>query len=368
MTMFSRAGSITPRESVSLLPAYAAGKPPKAAEGLTPYKLSSNENPLGPVPAVVQVMAAVDTLHRYPHPNAENLRAGLAQVLDVPVEDIVAGTGSLGALTQIINAFAGSNSDGSQDEVIYAWRSFEAYPIVVRTAGAKDVTVPVLQDGRHDLEAMLAAITEQTKVLLLCTPNNPTGPALRHSEVESFLAKVPSDVVVVIDEAYQEFVRTEDPLDALALYRKHPNVAVLRTFSKAHGLAALRVGYSIAGQEITRHLRVVAAPFSVSTLAEVAALASLEHLSEVHERVDSLVAERDRVSAALAEAGWTIPEAQGNFVWLPLGEQTADFAEAAGRQALAVRGFPGEGVRVTIGEVEANDRFIELCRTYRFEA
>ncbi|EXF25419.1 aminotransferase [Nesterenkonia sp. AN1] len=368
MTMFSRAGSITPRESVSLLPAYAAGKPPQAAEGLTPYKLSSNENPLGPVPEVAQAMAAVDTLHRYPHPNAENLRAGLAKLLDVPVEDIVAGTGSLGALTQIINAFAGSNSDGSQDEVIYAWRSFEAYPIVVRTAGAKDVTVPVLEDGRHDLEAMLAAITEKTKVLMLCTPNNPTGPALRHREVEAFLAKVPGDVVVVIDEAYQEFVRTEDPLDALALYRKHPNVAVLRTFSKAHGLAALRVGYSIAGAEITRHLRVVAAPFSVSTVAEVAALASLQHLDQVLERVDSLVAERERVTAALTEAGWTIPEAQGNFVWLPLKEQTTAFAEAAGLQALAVRGFNGEGVRVTIGEVEANDRFIELCRTYRFPA
>lgn len=366
MTMFSRAGSITPRESVSRLPAYAAGKPPQPAEGLTPYKLSSNENPLGPVPAVAQTLAEIDTLHRYPNPSAEGLRAGLASALQVPVEDIVAGTGSLGALTQIINAFAGSNSDGSQDEVIYAWRSFEAYPIVVRTAGAKDVTVPVAPDGRHDLEAMLAAITEQTKVILLCTPNNPTGPALSHSEVEGFLAKAPSDVVVVIDEAYQEFVRSEDPLDALSLYRSHPNVVVLRTFSKAHGLAALRVGYSIASQEITAHLRVVAPPFGVSTLAEAAALASLQNMDQVTARVDSLVAERQRVYAALTEAGWDIHEPQGNFVWLPLGERSQDFAQQAGVQALAVRAFAGEGVRVTIGEVEANDRFIELCRTYRF--
>ena len=367
MTMFSRAGSITPRESVSRLPAYAAGKPPRPAEGLTPFKLSSNENPLGPVPAVTEALAQIDTLHRYPNPGAEALRAGLAAVLNVPSEDIVAGTGSLGALTQIINAFAGSNSDGSQDEVIYAWRSFEAYPIVVRTAGAKDVTVPVTSEGRHDLDAMEAAITPQTKVILLCTPNNPTGPALTHSEVEAFLAKVPSDVVVVIDEAYQEFVRTPDRLDALSLYRKHPNVAVLRTFSKAHGLASLRVGYSVASQDITAHLRLVAVPFGVSTLAETAALVSLDHLDEVNERVDSLVTERQRVSAALAEAGWDIPETQGNFVWLPLGESAVDFAEQAGVQALAVRAFAGEGVRVTIGEVEANDRFIELCRTYRIQ-
>ncbi len=358
---------VTPREALRTLPSYAAGKPPVPAEGLTPYKLSSNENPLGPVPAAAEAVAAVDTLHRYPNPTAESLRAAIAQTYGVDAEDVVAGTGSLGALTQIINTFAGTRPDGGQDEVIYAWRSFEAYPIVVRTAGAKDVMVPVTAEGRHDLEAMAAAITGDTRVILLCTPNNPTGPALTHQEAAGFLEKVPEDVVVVIDEAYQEFVRTEDPLDALALYRKHPNVAVLRTFSKAHGLATLRVGYSVAGPEVTRHLRTVAAPFTVSAAGEAAAVASLQHLDQVSARVAELVEERQRVRDALLEAGWQVPEAQGNFLWLPLRERSLDFAHQAGVQALAVRAFDGEGVRVSIGEREANDRLIALCTVYTGE-
>ncbi|NLS09150.1 histidinol-phosphate transaminase [Nesterenkonia sp. MY13] len=356
---------IRPREAIAALPTYAAGKPPVPAEGLTPYKLSSNENPLGPVPAAAAAAAEAQALHRYPNPGAEVLRAELARHLQVPVEDIVTGTGSLGALTQIINTFAGTSADGTADEVIYPWRSFEAYPIVVRTAGAKDVTVAVTETGEHDLEAMAQAITERTRVIMLCTPNNPTGPALRHQAVEEFLTKVPSDIVVVVDEAYLEFVRSEDPVDGLALYRKYPNVVLLRTFSKAHGLAGLRVGYSISQAAITEHLRKAAVPFGVSAVAEAAAVASLQNLHEVHQRVEEIVEERQRVAAALAEAGWQIPTTEGNFVWLPLGAESLDFAQLAGEQALAVRAFAGEGVRVTIGEPEANDRFIQLCRTYR---
>jgi histidinol-phosphate aminotransferase len=355
---------IAPRDAVAALPAYSAGKPPQAAEGYTPYKLSSNENPLGPVPAAAQAVRDVTTLHRYPNPGAEALRAALAEHLDVPFEDIVTGAGSLGALTQLISAFAGTGHDGQKDEVIYAWRSFEAYPIVVRTAGAQDVPVPVLADGRHDMAAMTEAVTDRTRVVLLCTPNNPTGPALTHAEVTEFLESVPSHVVVVIDEAYLEFVRSADPVDALALYREHPNVVVLRTFSKAHGLAGLRVGYAIGQPTVTEHLRKVAVPFAVSAVAEAAAIASLHHIDEVHQRVQTIVQERERVVAALSRAGWTIPETQANFVWLPLGRAAVDFAQAAGAQALAVRPFDGEGVRVSIGEPEANDRFIELCRTY----
>lgn len=359
------AGQVRPREALKKLPSYAAGKPPRPAEGLTPYKLSSNENPLGPVPAVAEALSRVDTIHRYPDPTASSLRETLAEELGVPASDIVTGTGSLGALTQIINAFAGTSPEGVEDEVIYAWRSFEAYPIVVRTAGARDVTVPVTAEGRHDLEAMAAAVTERTRVVILCTPNNPTGPALTHDEVTGFLAKVPQDVVVVIDEAYQEFIRSENPVDTLTLYREYPNVVVLRTFSKAHGLAALRVGYSVSGPRITEHLRKVAVPFGVSTVGEIAAVASLKHLDQVSERVEQLVQERERIFAALIEQGWQVPETQGNFIWLPLGEESARFAEQAGVQALAVRAFEGEGVRVSVGETQANDRVIELCRTYR---
>ena len=364
---------VHPNPVIDLLPPYAAGKPPAAVEGLTPYKLSSNENPYAPVPSVLDTVTALvagaegeaSALCRYPDPLSTALRTRLAEHHGVPADDIVTGGGSLGALTQIITAYAGPHDDGHRDEVLFAWRSFEAYPIVVRSAGAKDVQVPLTEDHRHDLPAMLDAITENTRVIILCTPNNPTGPVLTTAEVEDFLAKVPEHILVVIDEAYVEFVRHDDAVQGIEMYRKHRNVAVLRTFSKAHGLANLRVGYSIAHPEITRHLRVVATPFAVSTVAEQAAIASLDALDEVTERVQKVVDERDRVVAALTEAGWDIPETHANFVWLPLGEQAVDFAARAGEQALSVRAFAGEGVRVSIGEVEANDRFIALARDYR---
>ncbi|MDO5633555.1 MAG: histidinol-phosphate transaminase [Micrococcus sp.] len=363
---------VHPHPVIDRLPAYAAGKPPVAVPGLQPYKLSSNENPFAPVAAVREVIGQVvageghtaSPVCRYPDPLSTQLRERLAEHLDVPAEDIVTGAGSLGALTQIINAFAGGHENGGPDEVIYAWRSFEAYPIVVRTAGAQDVPVPLTAEHRHDLPAMLEAITERTRVIVLCTPNNPTGPVLHTDEVEEFIAQVPGHVLIVIDEAYVEFIRDADAVKGLEMYRKHPNVAVLRTFSKAHGLANLRVGYSVAGPQITQYLRRVATPFAVSTLAEQAAVASLDHLDEVDAAVQTVVDERERVAAALRETGWDIPETQANFVWLPLGERAAEFAAAAGERALSVRAFPGEGVRVSIGEVEANDRFLDVARAF----
>ncbi|GHD04950.1 histidinol-phosphate transaminase [Zhihengliuella salsuginis] len=359
-----QANAVQPRPVLDRLPKYAAGKPPVSIEGLTPFKLSSNENPLPPVPAVLDAIREQIGIFRYPDPLSTALRGALSEHLDVPADDVVTGAGSLGALTQILNTFAGQNEDGVQDEVVYAWRSFEAYPIVVGTAGARAVEVPVLDDGRHDLDAMAAAVNERTTVVVLCTPNNPTGPILRTAEVEQFIASVPQNVLVVIDEAYTEFVRDDDAVNGIEMYRKYPNVAVLRTFSKAHGLANLRVGYSITRPQITAHLRVIATPFAVSTVAEQAAIASLKSEDAVTERVESLVQERNRVVAGLAEIGWEIPEPQGNFVWLKLGEKAVDFAEYAGTHALSVRAFADEGVRVSIGEPEANSRFLEICRNY----
>lgn len=349
---------------VDRLPRYAAGKPPAAVDGLASYKLSSNENPLPPLPAVVEAIAAQTDFNRYPDPLSTKLRTALAGFLDVPAEDIVTGAGSLGALTQLLSTFAGQNDDGKPDEVIYAWRSFEAYPICVGLAGAESVPIPVTADGRHDLDAMAAAVTARTRVILLCTPNNPTGPILTAEETERFIKAVPSDVVVVIDEAYQEFVRAEDAVDGIGMYRKYPNVVVLRTFSKAHGLAGLRVGYSVSQPQLTQHLRVAATPFAVSQIAEQAAVVSLQNFDQVVERVQSLVEERDRVTAGLRDLGWFVPDAQGNFVWLDLGPNSAEFAQLAGERALSVRAFGNEGVRVSIGEVEANTRFLELCAVY----
>lgn len=366
--------SIPVRPVFDTLPSYAAGKPPAPVEGLTRYKLSSNENPLGPVPEVARVLAEFDAVHRYPDPLSTALRTALAGQLGVDAEDIVTGAGSLGALNQIIKTFAGVNADGVQDEVIYAWRSFEAYPILVGIMGARSVQVPNLPNGAHDLDAMAAAVTDRTRLILVCTPNNPTGPAVTESQIRSFLAKVPATVPVVIDEAYFEFCAAssipegeEPPLNGLDIYRDYPNVIILRTFSKAQGLAGLRVGYSISHPQITRHLRVAATPFAVSALAERAAVASIEHQEAVMARVRHIVAERERVTARLRELGYEFPSTYANFVWLPLGERTGEFVDLVNRNALSVRAFGSEGVRVSIGEVEANDRFLSLCELFAQE-
>lgn len=366
--------SIPVRPVFDTLPSYAAGKPPAPVEGLTRYKLSSNENPLGPVPEVARVLAEFDAVHRYPDPLSTALRTALAGQLGVDAEDIVTGAGSLGALNQIIKTFAGVNADGVQDEVIYAWRSFEAYPILVGIMGARSVQVPNLPNGAHDLDAMATAVTDRTRLILVCTPNNPTGPAVTESQIRSFLAKVPATVPVVIDEAYFEFCAAssipegeEPPLNGLDIYRDYPNVIILRTFSKAQGLAGLRVGYSISHPQITRHLRVAATPFAVSALAERAAVASIEHQEAVMARVRHIVAERERVTARLRELGYEFPSTYANFVWLPLGERTGEFVDLMNRNALSVRAFGSEGVRVSIGEVEANDRFLSLCELFAQE-
>ena len=366
--------SIPVRPVFDTLPSYAAGKPPVPVDGLTRYKLSSNENPLGPVPEVARVLAEFDAVHRYPDPLSTALRTALAGQLGVDAEDIVTGAGSLGALNQILKTFAGVNADGVQDEVIYAWRSFEAYPILVGIMGARSVQVPNLPDGAHDLDAMATAVTDRTRLILVCTPNNPTGPAVTESQIRSFLAKVPATVPVVIDEAYFEFCAAssipegeEPPLNGLDIYRDYPNVIILRTFSKAQGLAGLRVGYSISHPQITRHLRVAATPFAVSALAERAAVASIEHQEAVMERVSHIVAERERVTARLRELGYEFPGTYANFVWLPLGERTGDFVDLMNRNALSVRAFGSEGVRVSIGEVEANNRFLSLCELFAQE-
>jgi histidinol-phosphate aminotransferase len=226
------------------------------------------------------------------------------------------------------------------------------------------VQVPLLPDSAHDLEGMAAAITDRTRVILLCTPNNPTGPALTEQEVRSFLDRVPTNVVVVLDEAYVEFVRKAGAVEGIQLYRDYPNVIVLRTFSKAHGLAGLRVGYSISQPALTQHLRVSATPFAVSQVAEHAAVTSLRNIDEVRARVQTIVDERVRVVSGLKDLGWRIPEAEGNFIWLALGENTPEFAALAEQRGLSVRAFGTEGIRVSIGEPEANSRFLELCAGY----
>ena len=354
-----------PRSHIRDIPAYVPGKPPTPRPDLVTYKLSSNENPYPPLPGVIEAArGAVDLMNRYPDMGNATLYAGLAARLGVPVEDLAAGTGSVALIYQLLAAFCDPG-----DEVVYAWRSFEAYPIAVTSAGAVSVQVPLTDEARHDLDAMAAAITDRTKVVIVCTPNNPTGPSVTQTELDAFLATVPPHVVVVVDEAYLEFVRMPDAVDGLATYRAHPNVVLFRTFSKAYGLAGFRVGYAVAHSEIAAALRAVSLPFGVSAVAQVAAVASLEAESALLERVDALVAERDRVGAALREVGWDVPEAripdsQGNFFWFALGERTADFAAACEEVGIVVRPFAGEGCRVSVGEPEANDRLVEVAARF----
>ena len=277
--------------------------------------------------------------------------AELSDRLGVPQERLAAGTGSVAVLYHLLQAFCDPG-----DEVVYAWRSFEAYPIAVSATGAISVQVPVDADGRHDLDAMAAAITDRTKVVIVCTPNNPTGPSVTNAELRSFVEQVPDHVLVVVDEAYREFVREDDPVKGLALVAERANVAVMRTFAKAYGLAGFRVGYVVAHEEVAAAVRACALPFGVSSVAQAAAVASLRAESELMKRVDSIVDERSRVVAALREQGWTFPEPQGNFVWLPLAERTPDLVALAEEAGITVRPFAGEGVRITIGEPEAQRR------------
>ena len=349
-----------PRPHVAEIPAYVPGKPPIPREGLTTYKLSSNENPYPPLPGVVAAAeASVAVMNRYPDMGSSALYTALSARLGVPAGDLAAATGSVALIYQLLSAFCDPG-----DEVVYAWRSFEAYPIAVTTAAATSVQVPVTADGRHDLPAMAAAVTDRTKVLMVCTPNNPTGPAVTQTELDELLAAVPSHVVVVVDEAYVEFVRMDDAVDGLATYRAHPNVVLFRTFSKAYGLAGFRVGYAVAHAPIAAALRAVSLPFGVSAIAQAAAIASLDAQAELFERVDALAAERERVVAGLRDAGWDVPEPQGNFVWLALGDRTAEFAAAADDAGIVVRPFAGEGARVSIGEQEANDRLVRVAAAF----
>ncbi|MCZ7417622.1 MULTISPECIES: histidinol-phosphate transaminase [unclassified Streptomyces] len=351
------------REALGGIPTYKPGKPGAASAGAVSYKLSSNENPYPPLPGVLEsAVAAAGSFNRYPDMACTGLLAALAERFDVPVSHLATGTGSVGIAQQLLQATAGPG-----DEVIFAWRSFEAYPIITQISGATAVKVPLTETEEHDLDAMAAAVTERTRLIFVCNPNNPTGAAIGREALERFLDRVPADVLVVLDEAYREFVRDEDVPDGLELYGDRPNVCVLRTFSKAYGLAGLRVGFAVAHEPVAAALRKTAVPFGVSQVAQDAAVASLGNEQALLERVESLVAERARVSRELVVQGWTVPPTQANFVWLRLGEHTVDFAARAERAGVVVRPFPGEGVRVTIGEPEANDIFLQAAAVFRKE-
>ncbi|MFI5710016.1 histidinol-phosphate transaminase [Kribbella sp. NPDC051620] len=341
--------------------AYKPGRPPERTDGRPSFKLSSNENPYPPLPGVLAAATeAAANMNRYPDMGALPLLEALSERFDVPVTHLAIGTGSVAVLYHLLQAACGEG-----DEVVYAWRSFEAYPIAVQLTGATSVQVPLTDDARHDLKAMAAAITDRTKVVMICTPNNPTGPVVHRDELVEFLDGVPRNVLVVLDEAYREFVRDTETPDCTEMYRDRPNVVVLRTFSKAYGLAGFRIGYAIGHPPVIAAIRKCALPFGVSEVAQAAAIASLRAEKELLDRVEALVAERTRVVGELRAAGWNVPETHANFVWMPLGDETLAFAEAVQAEGVSVRPFPGDGARVTIGEREANDLFLTIACAWR---
>lgn len=341
------------RSEIAALPPYRQGK----QAGADAFKLSSNENPFDPLPHVVEVLRGRVDVNRYPDATAARLRERLAEHYGVAPDEVHIGAGSVALLYQLVQAAAGAG-----DEVVYAWRSFEAYPGMAIVAGADRVEVPLTADGRHDLRAMADAVTERTRVVIVCSPNNPTGTAVRQDEFDAFLAAVPDDVLILLDEAYTEFVTDPDAVDGLREPGiPRPNVVVLRTFSKAYGLAGLRVGYAIGHRRVLDAARATAIPLSVTAQAEEAALASLDAEDELLARVRVIAERRDGLVAALREAGWVVPEAQGNFVWLATGAETLAIAAAFEDAGLMVRGFAGDGIRVSVGEQESVEKILRIA-------
>jgi histidinol-phosphate aminotransferase len=346
------------RPTIEALAPYRQGKPADSEA----FKLSSNENPYPLLPAVIEAITA-STLNRYPDGASTELRARLAARHGVAPEQIQVGAGSVSVLAQIITAAA---SEG--DEVVYAWRSFEAYPGLVTVAGATSVTVPNTPDHRHDLAAMAAAVTDRTRVVIVCSPNNPTGAAVTHDEFVDFMTRIPETVLVILDEAYIEFVTDADVVRGIPLLGSYPNLAVMRTFSKAYGLAGLRIGYAVGPEYVMDAARAAAIPLSVIEPAQRGAIASLDHEAELLERVASLSAIRDDVFAALVAQGWDVPRPHGNFVWLPTGDETAAASAIFEAHGIVVRAL-GEGLRVSIGEAESVEKLLsaadEVMRTLR---
>ena len=336
--------SVRLRPEIIALPAYQQGKPADASA----YKLSSNENPFDPLLGVIAAVTAETAFNRYPDASALALCERLAAKYSIDVDQVHVGSGSVALLAQLILAAAGPG-----DEVLYSWRSFEAYPSLVTVAGATSVRVPNRADHGHDLPEMAAAIGEATRVVIVCSPNNPTGTIVTKDEFEAFMAVVPTDLLVILDEAYIEFVTEADAVTGPPLLARYPNLVVLRTFSKAYGLAGLRIGYALGPVDILNAARATAIPLSVTAPAAAAAIASLDAEKELLDRVRTIAARRDAAWTALTQQGWNIPQPQGNFLWLPTGAETASVAEALGEAGLIVRPFVPEGIRVSIGEEQA---------------
>ena len=336
------------RPDMMSLPVYRQGNPPPPGG----IKLSSNEVPFPPSPAVQKALEN-GQWNRYPDATALGVRERLAEKYGVSADEILVGAGSVALLAQWITAAAGPG-----DEVVYSWRSFEAYPGLVSVAGATSVQVPNTSDHRHDINRLVQAVTDKTRVLIICTPNNPTSQIVTAEEFENLMSRVPESLLVILDEAYAEFVDHPAAVDGRNYLGKYPNLVVLRTLSKAYGLAGLRIGYAIASPAVIAPARAAAIPLSVSAPAQVAAEAALDNEAEILSRLQVI---REQMARVRSEwSGGPLPEPWGNFAWLPVGENTETVARWLEEEGVVARVFAGEGIRVSIAEPEGVDALLRV--------
>ncbi|MFS4093805.1 histidinol-phosphate transaminase [Streptomyces sp. AF1A] len=325
------------------------------------HRLALNESPYPPLPSVREAMhRVVAQAHRYPQFRPDDLTERIAAWCRVTPDRVVVGSGSVGVALQLLRAVVRPG-----DSVAYAWRTFDAYPLLAEMVGARPVPVPLTPGGDQDLGALLAALDDRSRVVVLCSPHNPTGSLVTADALSAFLRQVPRRVTVLLDEAYVEFARDTGLPDARTLLDAHPNLLVLRTFSKAYGLAALRVGYGLGSPRLVERIRRQQLPFGINAVAAAAVRASLEAESEVRLRVDSVVAERERLRGELVSLGWQVRPGHANSVWLAAPDPVDAGAVALTVAGVQARHYPGEGLRLTVGDRNANDTVLTALAQMR---
>ncbi|MFB6395068.1 aminotransferase class I/II-fold pyridoxal phosphate-dependent enzyme [Polymorphospora lycopeni] len=337
--------------------AYRSHEAPRSDATGTEWDLSNNELTLPPLPEVAEAVriCGLDP-NRYPAPLPHLLVERLAGQFGVARTQIVVGPGSAGVLQQLLLVLC-----TERDEVLYAWPAFDAYPLLIAVAGATGVRVPLTATGAHDLSVFLARVTPRTRVVILCTPHNPTGRRISRDELRWFLNELPPQVVTIVDQAYVEFDELDEN-DDLDLVHQRSKAVLLRTFSKAYGLAGLRVGYALADSEISETARKATLPFAVTRAAEAAAVASLDQETVMKERIAMVRRLRTELGESLGDLGLACPPSHGNFLWLPLGRSATGFGESVARDGIKVRVYPDHGVRISVGSRAAHRRLLAAAR------
>jgi histidinol-phosphate aminotransferase len=355
--------TVTFADKLARIPHYEPGtsldEAKARAETPDAIKLASNESPFPPHPAVIEAIArAAADVNRYPDPEARALRRAIADHHETDTARIAVSNGSCEILLAAALALCEPG-----DEILFAWPSFSIYPYLAPLCGAREIRVPLTDDYVHDLDAMLEEITAATQLLTVCNPNNPTGTHIPADRIAAFVESVPSRTTIMLDEAYIEYQTNDDPDTTLDLLAKHPNVVLLRTFSKCHGLAGLRAGYALCSPQFRAAVDAVRQPFSVNALAQAAATEAIRHQDDVAERVEKNVMERVFVEEELRERGFVTADSQANFSWLALGDLSEDeVVDSLAKAGVAVRpgrplGGPGH-LRVTYGTRAENERFL----------